>query len=534
MMRKRATIYSASATVLAIFAGMALSPSPAAGAPTVAVCRPGEFDSSEHTFSGRIEPGDRIEIRAPASGIVKSVAARPGTTVHKGDVLFECEWTSDSAGLVAAEISLREADEELKRKTATLAEARKLAEKGNEEIAKDYAHTLDELKDPLTKTHDKLLALLKTGLPPARRDAAQKLYGALERTLRLANARTGATLDVAYERQLAQVRPALAGILRFCTNPEKGSPEEQCAAELRSLQSKIDHLLLLSRARSKEGLDELAAERDVAEAALKNQQGFVASQKHETPPTRIAAPADSRVLRVTGRTGDRLEGSARDATLLCVLVPVSSVRVAFDIDEPTLELMHKLCRAAGQQKTLADVPVHIALPGETEFAYTGTLTFVDTHLDAKTRRVRCRATVDNAKPALLDAAFATNGKGERVHVKLTLGESAKVLLVPIQSVLTDAAGKSIVVVVDANNHIEYRQVKTGAEAGGLREVKEGLRATDWVVIGSPVSRKDGKGSTLEARDFVPDLRSRDLKPGITVEILAVPLPETESTARPKP
>src|SRR5262249_39603432 len=154
-------------------------------------------------------------------------------------------------------------------------------------------------------------------------------------------------------------------------------------------------------------------------------------------------------------------------------------------------------------------------------------------LDAKSHRARCRARFPNTDGALTDAAFAGDGKGTPVRLRLTCGESKKVLLVPRQSVLTDAEGQTQVLVVDDKNRVQLRRVRAGAEYGGLREVKEGLRPEDWVVC-SDATRKDGKGKELERRDFVRDLRLLDLRPGTTVEPLHVPLPEPDAAVPRKP
>src|SRR5262245_29608389 len=68
---------------------------PAEPLPAVAVCRPGEVETADHAFAGRLGPDGPVEVRAPGNGVVNKVAVRAGDSVRKGDTLYECRWSSE-------------------------------------------------------------------------------------------------------------------------------------------------------------------------------------------------------------------------------------------------------------------------------------------------------------------------------------------------------------------------------------------------------------------------------------------------------
>jgi RND family efflux transporter MFP subunit len=532
-MQRKPVLASGPAAISLLAVSMLCTPSISAAPPVVAVCRPAEYDAADHEFVGRLEPLDAIEIRTPGDGVVRSVAVQPGAAVRKGDVLLECDWSATRASS-GAESSLLDAGEGVTRLASALDQARKLSESAPDQLAKEYQGALDGLKAPLDKAVTELGPLLKDAIPPGRRDDLRATYAAIDRALRLCNARNSPGLDTCCEDEIAQLRPAVARTLRSMSSAKLQPATAQVVSDFKGLLQGIDKLLLLSHARTKEGLDALSAKRDLAAANLKVVRSNVESLRRLAPPARIVAPTDGRVIRVAIRTGDRVEATSRAAALLCVIAPTAEVRVVFEMDETCVETLGRLLRSGKLlAKSLTEVGIRLALPGEEGFPHPGKLAFVDTQPDPNSKRVRCRAEFSNAGGTLTDAAFAAYGKGKRVRVRLTLGESKTILLVPRQSVLTDEAGKTQVLVLDAKNRVELRPVRAGAEYGGLREVTEGLRTDDWVVVCSDASRKNAGGTELVRGEFARDFRLLDLKPGTVVEPLHIPLPEQDSAEPPK-
>jgi RND family efflux transporter MFP subunit len=116
--------------------------------------------------------------------------------------------------------------------------------------------------------------------------------------------------------------------------------------------------------------------------------------------------------------------------------------------------------------------VEIALSDEVGFPHRGTLDFADNRMDPATGTLRLRALVDN-KAGLFSA-----GMFGRVRVPGSV--KAVALLLPDDAIGTDQAAKFVYTV--GEDGVGARKVVTlGPVIDGLRVVRTGLTATDWVV-----------------------------------------------------
>ena len=93
-------------------------------------------------------------------------------------------------------------------------------------------------------------------------------------------------------------------------------------------------------------------------------------------------------------------------------------------------------------------------------------------LDPQTGTIRTRAKLDNHDRAFTPGLFA--------RVRLMGDKKYDALLINDSAVGTDQTVK-YVLVVGADNKVEYRPVKLGPVIDGLRVVREGLKANDPAV-----------------------------------------------------
>ncbi|HAD31692.1 MAG TPA: efflux transporter periplasmic adaptor subunit, partial [Methylophaga sp.] len=91
----------------------------------------------------------------------------------------------------------------------------------------------------------------------------------------------------------------------------------------------------------------------------------------------------------------------------------------------------------------------------------------------QTGSIRIRASFPNTDDRLLPGLFA--------RIKLVGSDSYKGILIDEKAIGTDLNNK-FVLVVNADNQLEYRAVKLGEKVNGLRIVREGLSANDKIVV----------------------------------------------------
>jgi RND family efflux transporter MFP subunit len=219
--------------------------------------------------------------------------------------------------------------------------------------------------------------------------------------------------------------------------------------------------------------DRMSILRD-AQAAVKVAEAKVRSAELDLSFATVAAPISGRIGRTLVTAGNWVSaGSVSGATLLTTIVSQDPIYIYFDVNENNY-LKYKRLAERGVKAGAADVgaPVEVALPDEHSFPHKGRLDFLDNRLDQGTGTLRARAVLPN-KAGLFSA-----GLFGRVRVAGTPSHTA--LLLPDEAIGTDQTNK-YVLVVGGDGTVERRNVKLGPLAGGLRVVREGLAAEDWVI-----------------------------------------------------
>jgi len=223
--------------------------------------------------------------------------------------------------------------------------------------------------------------------------------------------------------------------------------------------------------------DALAADADVkaAQAALENAQinlGY----------TRITAPVTGRVSRAEITVGNIIAAGV-NSPALTTLVSVSPIYASFDVDEQTY--LKYLSRNANGNGNASTIPVRLGLADESGYSRKGHIETVDNQLDASSGTIRVRATFDNADGSLIPGLYA--------RISVGGGAPHPALLIDDRAVSTDQA-KKFVLVVDAQNQAQYREVTLGNLYQGYRVITAGLQPGERIVVsglqrvrpGSPV------------------------------------------------
>lgn len=185
--------------------------------------------------------------------------------------------------------------------------------------------------------------------------------------------------------------------------------------------------------------------------------------------TRITAPIDGRMGRAMITAGNLI--NAGDS-LLSTLVSTDKVYAYFDVDEQAFLKYQDIASAQGRDVHGAS-PVLMALSDESEFSHQGQLDFLDNQINPRTGTLRARALFDNSQGKFTPGLYA--------RIKLRGSAPYRAQLISESAVGTDL-GRKYVLVLGADNTVDYRAVTLGPRVAGLRIVREGLAQGEHIVV----------------------------------------------------
>src|SRR5271155_974713 len=248
----------------------------------------------------------------------------------------------------------------------------------------------------------------------------------------------------------------------------------QTALQLARIESTRVQQLRESGAVSQEELDERTSTVAQAEANVAGAQAAVETAGLNLGWTRVTSPITGRVSRAEITRGNLVTGGNNGGTLLSSVVSMDPIYLYFDGDEQAY-LRYTQMAHNGQRSSSRDAPnqVQVGLANEEGFPHAGRMDFVDNQLNPQTGTIRARAVLDNKDGQFTPGLFA--------RIQLLGSSEYSAILIEDRAVNTDQSQK-YVLVLGANNQIEYRKVKLGRVIDGLRVVREGLKPGDVVVV----------------------------------------------------
>lgn len=229
-----------------------------------------------------------------------------------------------------------------------------------------------------------------------------------------------------------------------------------------------------SGAVSEEELDERKSTVAQGEANVAGAEAALETASLNLSFTRVTSPIDGRVSRAEVTRGNLVTGGINGGTLLSSVVSMDPIYLYFDGDEQTYLKYTQMARTGERPSSRnAPNPVQVGLANEEGFPHAGTMDFVDNQLNPQTGTIRARAVLPNKD------GFFTPGLFARVQL-LGSGEHPAIMIED-RAVNTDQSQK-YVLLLGANNQIEYRGVKLGRVIDGLRVVSSGLKPGDVIVV----------------------------------------------------
>ena len=239
-------------------------------------------------------------------------------------------------------------------------------------------------------------------------------------------------------------------------------------------------------------------ERDTAVAAagstranVEADQAAVKQAELNLGYTKITAPIDGLAGFANNQVGD-LVGPA-STTPLTTVSQIDPIKAIVTVGEGAFtDFFARYPDAEQRQALLKRIDFDLILGSGTVYPRKGKFYALDRNLDPKTGSIRYYVTFPNPGATLRPGQF---GK-----VRFVPDTVHNALVVP-QEAVTELQGNFQVAVVDQDNKVSIRPVKTGERIGALWQVTDGLKPGDRVVVQGV--QKAREGATVTVKEWTP-------------------------------
>ncbi len=347
-------------------------------------------------------------------------------------------------------------------------------------------------------------------MPPAAVDVVTLKSAPLQLTTEL----TGRTAA----RRIAEVRPQVSGIIlkRYFTegsdvkagqllyqidpatyeaavaSAEAALAKAQASEQSARLKAQRYAELVKAKAISTQDNDDAQASWKQAVAEIAAAKATLKSAKINLGYTRVTAPISGRIGKSSVTEGALV--TAQQANNLTTIQQLDPLYV--DVSQSTTELLRlKRQLAAGKLATAksGSAMVQFQLEDGSAYPHAGQLQFSDVTVDETTGMVTLRALVPNPEKLLLPGMF--------MRATLQQGERPDGLLVPQAAVARTPRGGATVLIVDAQNKVEQRDIQVSQSQNGNWVVESGLKAGERVIVAG--LQKVGAGAQVTPTEAAP-------------------------------
>ncbi|PQO33201.1 efflux transporter periplasmic adaptor subunit [Blastopirellula marina] len=213
------------------------------------------------------------------------------------------------------------------------------------------------------------------------------------------------------------------------------------------------------------------AELDGSEAAVLAAEAKLDNAQLDLDYTEVRSPIKGRVGKALVKKGNLVTG--QPSTHLTTVISYDQIYANFSISERAyLEFLDKETRE--ERKSHSDmVPLYLARATDTTFPFRGSFNFADLAVDKSTGTFAVRGIFPNPNLKIAPGLF--------VRIRAPVEQRKDALLVPESSTGFDQAG-SYLLVVDANNTVQRRDITLGNKFGPMVVVADGLKADELIVV----------------------------------------------------
>lgn len=242
---------------------------------------------------------------------------------------------------------------------------------------------------------------------------------------------------------------------------------------------------------SQADVDNWRYQRDSARANLQSAEAQRDLARLNLSYTEVKAPFDGRIDRRLRDPGS-LVGTGENSAL-AQLNQIDPIYVYFNVSDLDLARLMQVAQGIPGQGADKNWPVSMGLPSEESYPHQGQLDFASAGLTATTGTLLMRGVFPNPAGKILPGSYA------RVRVPV---ETKPAVLVPEAAIANDQQGP-YVLIVNEQNVVERRGIKTGPRADDLRVIEEGLQGTEWVITEGLLRAAPGQGVTPQRQGAAP-------------------------------
>ena len=249
----------------------------------------------------------------------------------------------------------------------------------------------------------------------------------------------------------------------------------EAASQASQKQSEADferqQELVQRQAASRAAFDAATAKRDTDKAKVLQAQADSRTAQINLDYTRVVAPFDGIVTARQVSVGELVGGSGTQ--VLATIVQLDPIYVNFNASERDVLHVRDMLYKRGQKAVdLLGTEVEVGLQTDQGYPHKGKLDYISPSLNQSTGTLAVRGVLPNPDRVLLPGFF--------VRVRVPFDEQQDALLVPDVALGSDQAGR-YVLVVNGENVVEQRKVRTGPLEGDWRVIETGLKPDDRVV-----------------------------------------------------
>ena len=222
---------------------------------------------------------------------------------------------------------------------------------------------------------------------------------------------------------------------------------------------------------SKQELDDAIQANLAAKGSVRSAEAAVERAKLNLGFTRITSPIDGIAGSANAQIGDLVGPQTSELTTVSTVDPV---KVYFTISESEyLQFAERINLSEIASDKPREAILDLILANGSVYPYKGKLSYADRQVDVKTGTIRIAGLFPNPSNTLRPGQFA------RVRA---LTETRKGALLVPQRAVNELQGSYQLAVVDSDNKVQIRPIKTGGRIDSLWIVNEGLKPGERVIV----------------------------------------------------